>query len=249
MKSTWVRLALLACCSAPPLLAGCGSLDSLQEAVADVVLPPEQAAELGDRMAREIESKQPLDPRAARQQQVRRIGQRLLAQAGPVPGGPDFSFKVIQQPETVNAFALPGGHVYVTSGMMDLLDGEDELAAVIGHEIAHVTERHIAERMATSYGLQAAASMALGQDPGQLSALVASALQQGFLLKYSRDQELQADRVGVGLMRRAGYDPRAAIEVFRKLAAGGGQRAPAFLSSHPSHAARIEQLQRIIGGG
>jgi predicted Zn-dependent protease len=91
------------------------------------------------------------------------------------------------------------------------------------------------------------ASAALGQDPGLLTGLVGSVLQQGFLLKYSREQELEADRVGVGYLADAGYDPRAAIEMFRNLAAAsGGGDGPAFLSSHPTTSQRIEQLERVV---
>jgi beta-barrel assembly-enhancing protease len=229
------------------LLAGCtvgGPLEEVQEAVAGVVLPPEQAEQLGSRMAAEVEAKQGLHPDEALQQRVSRIGQRLAAEAD-APEGIDFEFSVVQD-ERVNAFALPGGHIYVTSGLMETAGSEAELASVIAHEVAHVTERHIAERMATSYGVQALAGAALGQSPGTVTQLVSSLLQQGAIMKYSRSQELQADRVGVGTLEDAGYDPQAAIAMFRKLEKAGGDGAPAFLSSHPGTGERIEQLQDII---
>ena len=87
---------------------------------------------------------------------------------------------------------------------------------------------------------------ALGSDAGTLSQLVGSVVQQGFLMKYSREQELDADRVGLAIMRRAGYDPEAAVAMFRKLAAGEGAGGPAFFDSHPTTGRRIEQLQELI---
>lgn len=232
------------------ILGGCaaegGVLSEVQEAAADLFLPPEQAAQLGARMAQEIEAKQPLHPSAQLQSRVARFGQQVLAQAGEVPQAYDFSFKAIEDPDTVNAFALPGGQIYVTSGLVELAGTDAQLASVLAHEVAHVTERHIAERLATSYGVQALGAAALGADAGTVSQLVGSVLQQGFLLKYSRDQELQADRVGVRYLRQAGYDPNAAIAMFRKLQQASGDGPPVFLSSHPSTGDRIEQLREVI---
>lgn len=242
---TWLSLILAA-----SLIAGCsasgGQLQEVQEAAAELLLPPQQAAQLGARMAQEIEANQPLHPSNELQQRVSRIGQRLLAQAGEAPEAYNFTFKVLEEPKTVNAFAIPGGHIYVTSGLMQLAGSEAELASVLAHEIAHVTERHIAERMATNYGVQALAGAALGQSPGTVTQLASSVLQQGFLMKYSRSQELQADRVGLGYLRQAGYNPHAAISIFQKLAKGGDESAPTFLSSHPATDQRIEQLKEII---
>lgn len=106
------------------ILGGCaaegGVLSEVQEAAADLFLPPEQAAQLGARMAQEIEAKQPLHPSAELQARVARLGERVLAQAGEVPQAYDFSFKAIENPDTVNAFALPGGQIYVTSGLVEL---------------------------------------------------------------------------------------------------------------------------------
>jgi predicted Zn-dependent protease len=117
---------------------------------------------------------------------------------------------------------------------------------VLAHEIAHVAARHIAERLATSYGVQTLAAAALGENPGLVAGLASSVLQQGLLLKYSRTQELEADRLGLRYLVRAGYDPHAAIAMFRKLGAQGGAEPPQFFSSHPSTGDRIEQLKEII---
>jgi predicted Zn-dependent protease len=244
-----MRFAISLCAAVCLATTGCastdGALESVQGLVADFVLPPEQAAQLGDRTAREIEASQP----AHASPTLERIGARLLAQVGDVPPAYRFTFREIEQPGTVNAFALPGGHIYVTRDLMRLAGNEAQIAAVVAHEIAHVTERHVAERLGTTYGVQALAGAALGENSGAVTQLASSVLQQGFLLKYSRDQELEADRVGLRYLTRAGYDPQAAVAIFRKLAADGGQGAPAFLSSHPTTDRRIEQLQQIIARG
>ena len=241
MKKTLASSALALAVS-----TGCSSLSGVQGVIGDAVLPPAQAAQLGDRMASQVESEKPLDPSSASQQRIAGIGRRLLPHANTARAPYDFTFKVIEEPGTVNAFALPGGHIYATSGLLQLADTDGQLASVVAHEIAHVTQRHIAERMATQYGLQVLGSVALGGDAGTLSQLAGSVVQQGFLMKYSREQELEADRVGLGIMKRAGYNPEAAVEMFRKLAAGEGKGGPAFFSSHPTTGRRIEQLQGLI---
>jgi predicted Zn-dependent protease len=198
------------------LVAGCA-------AVADVVLPPEQAAQLGAQMAQNIEAQQGLHPDAAMQARVDRIGQRMLRAAPDMPDACEFSFDVLQAPDTLNAFALPGGKIYATSALVELAGSDAELASVLAHEIAHVAERHIADRLAAQYGVQTLAAAALGQNPG----LVA----------------------GLAYLRAAGYDPQAAVAMFRKLGAaregvdGGLAR---LFASHPGTGERIDQLQDII---
>ncbi|MGE0314114.1 MAG: M48 family metallopeptidase [Lautropia sp.] len=243
----------LACATGAALLAGCASsngvVGEVTDAVAGIVLPPEQAAQLGDRLAAEVDAKYPRASPTA-QQRVDRIGRQLLASADTGSAPFDFEFTAIEQPGVVNAFALPGGHIYVTTGLLQLAETDAELASVIGHEIAHVTERHIAERMASQYGVQLLASAALGQNPGVVSQLAGSVVEKGLLMRYSRSQELDADRVGVRTMRAAGYDPQGAVSMFRDLEqASGDSGTPEFLSSHPSNERRIERIQAMIAEG
>ena len=226
-----------------------GPLSEVQNLLADAILPPEQAAQLGQKLAQEIEGNEALHPSEALQERAARIGEPIVAAAAPMPQAYDFSFKVLQDADTLNAFALPGGQIYVTSGLMQAADSEAQLASVLAHEVAHVTERHVADRLATSYGVQLLGAVALGQNPGALTQIAGSLLQQGIVLKYSRTQELQADRVGLSYLEEAGYDPSAAVAMFRKLAPGGENQAPAFLSSHPAMQERIERLESLIAGG
>lgn len=181
---------------------------------------------------------------------IRGVGQRLvtantLAQF-------DYTFDVVNDPR-INAFAIPGGHLYVNTGLICAAGNEDELAGVLSHEIGHAAERHAVQQMTAQQQAQAAAlggaallSILLGQDPGRVSPAVvvpATLAAQGFLLKYSRDQEREADRLAVRYLHEAGYNPVAVPSFFEKLK----QREPdepgalaALLSSHPVTRDRIE---------
>jgi len=136
--------------------------------------------------------------------------------------------------------------------MMKLVAGEAELAAVMGHEIGHVDENHAAERVnsqaATELGVNLAGialGSASGTDPQAVASLLGMGAQVGLLLPYSRNQELEADRLGLTSMAKAGYDPRAAVALWQKMQAQG-DRPPTFLSTHPGPEQRIERLQRLM---
>ena len=151
-----------------------------------------------------------------------------------------------------NAFVLPGAHVGVTVGLMDLAANDDQLAAVIGHEAAHVVARHAAERQsqsAASRVLLAGAEAAAGESSqlGRgLKAYGDDASLLAFLLPFSRKHELEADRLGVDYMQRAGYRPREAVALWRKMQAQGASGAPQFLSTHPSDGVRIAALEAYL---
>jgi len=161
---------------------------------------------------------------------------------------------VVFQSDELNAFALPGKKIGVYEGMMKFADSEDQLAAVIGHEIGHVEEGHGAKRvnseMTTQLGIDLA-SAALGQASGvapeQMAALLGAGAQYGLLLPYSRNQELEADRVGLTYMAKAGFNPQAAVTLWQKMGQkGGGGGPPTFMSTHPANAERIAQLQKMM---
>ncbi|RLT44937.1 MAG: M48 family peptidase [Chloroflexi bacterium] len=184
---------------------------------------------------------------------VERIGVRIVQGSNLQETGYQFDFHLLADAQTVNAFALPGGQVFVTVGLLNLLQTEGELAGVLGHEIGHVVARHSAEHMAKAKlteGLSGAAVMA-AYDPdnpnsvgvGQMAALVGQMVN----MKFGRDDELESDKLGVRFIAAAGYDPRALIGVMEALAkASGGSRQPEFLSSHPNPENRVEKIQEAI---
>lgn len=152
--------------------------------------------------------------------------------------------------EQVNAFALPGGKIGVYTGLLGVAENQHQLAAVIGHEVAHVIADHgnarVSAQFATSAGLVAASVLAGAGDSPQkqeLFALLGLGAQVGILLPYGRAQETEADILGLDYMARAGFDPRESVALWRRMGRKGGAQPPEFLSTHPSHGTRIETLQ------
>lgn len=190
---------------------------------------------------------------ARAQAHVERIGQELLRsleetlreqkRENPWP----FQFHLLRDPKTINAFALPGGQVFITAALYEQLETDGQLAGVLGHEIGHVLARHGAQRLAQqrlTQGLVGAAGVAGGDID---SARMAQAVGQLINLQYGRGDELEADKWGVRLMTEAGYDPRAMLGVMKILdraSQGGGP--PEFLSTHPKPANRAKYIEDVI---
>jgi len=209
-----------------------------------------EEVELGRQMQRQVHREVPVVPDSVVAEYVRAIGRRLVAKAG----GPryPYSFTVANQRE-INAFALPGGPVWVHRGAIVAARTEAQLAGVIAHEIAHISRRHAADRMTTELianGLIGFMGALLGNDSGARSAQAgARLLAGGYMLKFSRDDERDADAAGAAIMRKAGWDPREMAAFMGILAAEEG-RAPSdvavFLSSHPAPAERAARLRATI---
>lgn len=178
---------------------------------------------------------------------VRAVGQRVVNAAG--LGDRPWDYAVFED-ASPNAFVLPGGHVGVTTGLLRLVDNDDQLAAVIGHETGHVVAHHAAERQSqnmTSSLLLGVLGAYAGGDTGRaISTYGGDAAKYGILLPFSRKQELEADRLGVDYMQRAGYRPREAVILWEHMQAQGGSSTPQFASTHPSDATRIAALQNYI---
>ena len=164
-----------------------------------------------------------------------------------------WEFNLVEDDKTVNAWCMPGGKVVVYTGILPLTQNETGLAVVLGHEIAHAVAKHGNERM--SEGLLAqlggtALSVALSTQSPAVSDLFLQAYgvgaQVGFLLPYSRVQEAEADRIGLTLMARAGYDPREAVPFWKRMNEKGGARPPEFLSTHPAPQTRIQEIEAHI---
>ncbi|SRR5713226_7410195 len=184
-----------------------------------------------------------VDPEALRI--VRTVGERIAAAANK----PDYrwEFRVINDPEMINAFCVPGGKVAVYTGIFPIARDEAGLAVVLGHEVAHALLRHAGERMSQSEILGAGMALAgaSGVRPQILQALGVGA-SVGLVLPFSRSQESEADHVGLILMAKAGYDPTVSLDVWDRMARKEKGAPPAFLSTHPGYETRVQQLRSFM---
>jgi len=214
----------------------------------------EQEVALGLQAAPEVEAQfggQSDD--GAGQAHVEQVGEAVVAQSGAADSPYDYTFTLLDDSETINAFALPGGPVFITEALYNQLQTEGQLAAVLAHEITHVVARHSAEQIAKqnlTEGLTGAAVLAV-YDPNNpetmRTAQVALLIGQLVNLKFSRDDELEADRLGVRWMTEAGYDPRALIGLMQILeAASGPSQQPEFFATHPNPDNRITNIEEAI---
>lgn len=252
-NSTWILSALIV---STLLLSGCSTNRATGEQSFTAFMSEEEEARIGaEEHPKMLQAFGGTYDDAALETYVRAIGRKLVAQSE-LPDA-DFQFFVLND-DTVNAFALPGGYVYVSRGLIALCEDEAELAGVIGHEIGHVTARHSAQRhssaQATNIGLTAVGI--LGSILGAPSGLnnVVSFGAQAALQSYSRSQELEADRLGARYMSRAGYSPAALTDFFAKLdmqngieadKAGKSKNNYSVMSTHPRTSDRIEQARTL----
>ncbi len=213
-----------------------------QEIALGLQAAPEMAQQYGglhpDQKAREI---------------VDAVGKKLVAESKASQTNYPFEFHLLADDQIVNAFALPGGQVFITAGLFKRLETEGQLAGVLGHEIGHVVARHSAQHIAKqelTQGLTGALVLST-YDPSnpssQGTAQIAMVVGQLINMKFGRDDELQSDQLGVRIMSEAGYDPRALLGVMKVLEeAAGSARQPEFFSTHPNPENRIERIQEAI---
>jgi predicted Zn-dependent protease len=182
---------------------------------------------------------------------VRHVAQRLIPQTKVFrPDAPQWNWEInTLQTDDMNAYAMPGGKIMVYSGLVDKLNLTDaELAAVIGHEISHALREHTRERVSRAYAQQiaiAGLAVVTGAGAGAMD-LANEVASVTFQLPHSREQESEADVMGLELMARAGYDPHSAVSVWQKMMAAEKSSPPQFLSTHPSPGNRISELQQQI---
>jgi predicted Zn-dependent protease len=209
------------------------------------------AAQQYAQMKQQAQARRVLNVDAPQVQRVRAIAQRLIphgARFNPNAARWPWEVNVIDAPQ-INAFCMPGGKIMVFDGLIDALKlTDDELAAVIGHEIAHALLEHgrarMSEQVLKGVGINLAAAYFGLSDFG--TAALAQAAQLAITLPYSRGHETDADLVGLELAARAGYDPRAALSLWRKMAAASKGQPPQFLSTHPGHAQRMAEIERNL---
>jgi Zn-dependent protease with chaperone function len=240
------------------LLAGCQSVNTTQPGAvgverkqsmmvsSDTINRSSQKA-YGQVLA-DAQKKGQLNTDGAQLQRVRAIAGRLIPQTGAFRAdAPGWSWEVnVIASKDVNAWCMPGGKIAFYTGLIERLQATDEeIAAVMGHEIAHALREHGRERasQAVAQGIGISVVGAILRLPGGAQDLSQTVLDLTFNLPNSRTDEVEADRIGVELAARGGYDPRAAVSLWEKMNRTGGEQGPNFLSTHPSHASRISDLR------
>lgn len=235
-----LALALVAACTQAPI-TGRSQF---------IAVDPSTESQLGLQAFQQFMATHTASANAQGQAEVERVGRRIAKASGL---NADWRFVLVDDKQ-VNAFALPGGKVVVFSGLLPVAKTEAGLATVLAHEIGHVIARHGAERVSQAQllqlGSQAAGSLLGSYDPATqqtIAGLLGAGVTYGVELPFSRQQEAEADRIGLILMAKAGYDPRAAIDFWQRMsAASRGNQPLEFMSDHPSDANRIAALEQQL---
>lgn len=212
-----------------------------------VSLTAEQEVAMGRQLAPQMAAQFGGISKGPDAERVSRVGTAIVSRSSASRTPYKYSFYLLADPKTVNAFALPGGQIFITQALLRLLESEDELAGVLGHEVGHVLARHSAEHLAKQQLTQSIiGAVAIGSgsyETAQLAQLAGSLVN----MKHGRDDELESDTLGLRLMREAGYEPRALISVMQKLEkASGGSRQPEFASTHPNPGNRIARIKEQL---
>lgn len=212
-----------------------------------MLVDPGQESALGLQAWQEVMSQSKISTDAENTRLVNEVGARIAAISG---ADYDWKFALIED-KSINAFCLPGGKVAIYTGILPYTQTADGLAVVISHEVAHALARHAAERMSQEMLMNTGLSItagALGQNANKdlIMGLLGTGGQIGILLPYSRKHEFEADRIGLVLMAKAGYNPAAAVEFWQRMSQSGGGASLTFLSTHPSDAQRIAEMQKNL---
>ncbi len=217
------------------------------------VVPDEALIQMADQAWSDAKAQSALSGDAAQQARLERVGRKIVAASG--RQDLDWEFAVFDGPQ-INAFVLPNGKVGAYAGLMAFVQDDDELAGVLGHEVGHILARHSAERvsqeLAVQVGVGVVAAVLSNGEYGQYAGEIAGALGMGALygviLPYSRQHELEADSVGVGLAQQAGMDPAGAVRFFERMAKEGAGQAqpPEVLSTHPADGPRLAALREAV---
>ncbi|MEW5850595.1 MAG: M48 family metallopeptidase [Myxococcota bacterium] len=248
-----------ACMMAVGLMAACSAQQRVdaQVTAAKALVSDEDENRIGEQVHAELE-KQGIrylnNPTVT--SYVEQIAKPIIDQARDERPGVHWHVHVVDDPKTVNAFATPGGHLYVMSGLLSQVDTDAELAGVLAHEAGHVVARHTARQLVALYGMQTVAAMALGKDPTLIKQVAAMLATRGVLLAYTRSAEREADEWGARFASAADFDPHGIVKFFEKLKAREGQipQVLTWLMDHPPTADRIAHVNQFIdennlGGG
>jgi predicted Zn-dependent protease len=205
-------------------------------------LPAEQESQMGLQAYDDVKKKNKISTDPAINATVQRVGKRIAAAAEKPEW--DWQFTVIDDPQTVNAFCLPGGKIAVYTGILPLTKDDAGLAVVLGHETAHALAHHGAERMSDQTLMSVPLAILLQGESEESQQLAQAAFGIGIALPFSRTQESEADHIGLILMAKAGYNPESAVSFWQRMAeVMQGKAPPAFLSDHPSDSQRIQKIK------
>ena len=231
------------------LLAGCATSPTGRTQLK--FFPHSQMAQMGDTAYGKLKKETPVSKDSSVNQYVQCVAHAITKVVPQSDNTPKKWDVTVFKKDEVNAFALPGGNIGVYTGLLKVADGQAQLAAVLGHEVGHVLAGHANERLsmvyATNTGLQLVQALsgknsALNGD--SVMALLGLGAQVGILLPFSRAQESEADLIGLKLMAGAGFDPHASVDLWHNMEQAGGKQPPEFLSTHPSHETRIDDLKQ-----
>ncbi|MFH1567627.1 MAG: M48 family metallopeptidase [Gemmatimonadota bacterium] len=246
MQARWMQWMLAAAVAA----AGAAGCAAVRQQLGMALVPVETEVKLGAQLAEEVQQQQRVLADEETQAYVAGIFAPLVEASRRDRADLQYQVRVLDDREQVNAFALPGGYIYVYTGLLLLADNEAEVAGVLAHEIGHVVARHSANRLATQMGVSVLASVALGEQPNVLAKLASDLAGASTMAAFSRDDEREADHYGLAYSMAAGYDPRGLETFFRKLLEqeGGHHRGTfeGLLASHPATGERIADLQKRI---
>lgn len=234
------------------MLAGCTTVPQTGRSALHLV-PSDQLTAMSATQFGQLKQATPISRNPSYNAMLRRVGDRIAYVAAPDMPNAQWEFVVFDDDEQVNAFAMPGGKVAVYTGIFKVAKSDADLAIVVGHEVAHVAAGHGNERMSQAI-LAAGGAAALAFGTADMDsddrALVLGAFgvgaSLGVILPYSRYHECEADEIGLIYAAKAGYDPRAAIPFWQRMAAQGGGAPPEFLSTHPASSTRIRKLNELM---
>lgn len=233
------------------ILSGCSTSSTGRSKVA--FMSPDELNKMGASSFEEMKEKEKISTDKKLTAYVQCVANAIIPHVPKTAHNGEWEL-VLFDSEQINAFALPGGKIGVYSEILNVAKDKDQLAAIIGHEIAHVIEGHSNERLSSNQlsqiGLMVTGALIESQDVSYKNELMAGlglGVQYGILLPYGRSHESEADIVGQNLMAQAGFDPKASIALWKNMAiASGGKQPPEFLSTHPSNSTRIAQLEKNL---
>ncbi len=211
-----------------------------------ILIPTSVEKDLGQEVAKEVESEEKILPNPEVQSYVNRIGQRIARVCD--RKNIRYQFKVIEKDE-INAFACPGGYIYIYSGLMKIFDNEAQLAAVLAHEVGHVVARHSVKQLQAVYGYNIVMEIALGDKMGAAARKAVDGSVGLILMGYGRKNEFEADNLGTLYTKKGGFNPNGMVQVFEKFKKMEGQPPSTFeklLSTHPPTAERINNCKNQI---